>query len=145
MKKLLLISIMVISAIFANAQWQQTNGPYGGFVTCLATCGTNIFAGTYGGGVFLSTDNGSNWTPVNSGLLNHVVSSLAFSGSNIFAGTNGGGVFFSTDNGNNWTAVNSDLINYDVRCLVVSGLIFLPQRGGEVYFCPQTAVATGVR
>ncbi|MGA9364179.1 MAG: T9SS type A sorting domain-containing protein [Bacteroidota bacterium] len=38
------------SPIFA--QWVQTNGPYGGIVNCLATSGTNLFVGTFGGGVW---------------------------------------------------------------------------------------------
>ena len=41
----------------------------------LAVSGTNLFAGTYGGGVFLSTNNGTNWTAVNNGLTNSNVCS----------------------------------------------------------------------
>jgi hypothetical protein len=32
-------------------QWVQTNCPYGGTINCFAVSGTNLFAGTYGGGV----------------------------------------------------------------------------------------------
>jgi hypothetical protein len=35
-----------------QAQWIQTNGPYGGRVTCFAVSGTNLFAGTGGNGVW---------------------------------------------------------------------------------------------
>ena len=85
--------------------------------------GTNLLAGTYGGGVFLSTNNGTGWTAVNAGLppgLARRVSSFAMSVSNIFAGTLGG-VFLSTDNGTNWTTVNAGLTNPDILSLVVSG------------------------
>ena len=34
------------------AQWIQTNGPYGGRVRCFAVSGTDLFAGTWGGGVW---------------------------------------------------------------------------------------------
>ncbi|MBW8052088.1 MAG: hypothetical protein FVQ77_17440, partial [Cytophagales bacterium] len=61
-------------------------------VYSLAISGTNIFAGT-GGGVFLSTNNGSSWTAVNTGLTDLNVRSLAISGTNIFAGTWRGGVW----------------------------------------------------
>ncbi|HEX9970745.1 MAG TPA: regulator, partial [bacterium] len=61
------------------AQWTQTNGPYGGRVNSLAVSGTNLFAGTDGGGVFLSTNKGTNWTAVNTGLTNFKVRSLAVS------------------------------------------------------------------
>ena len=52
----------------------------------LAISGSNIFAGT-SDGVFLSSNNGSCWAAVNTGLTNTNVNSLAISGNNIFAGT----------------------------------------------------------
>ncbi|OGU74600.1 MAG: hypothetical protein A3H45_10575 [Ignavibacteria bacterium RIFCSPLOWO2_02_FULL_55_14] len=60
-------------------------------VSALAVSGTNLFAGTYGGGVFLSTNNGTSWTAASTGLTD--VSALAVSGTNLFAGTRGGGVW----------------------------------------------------
>jgi len=108
----------------------QTNGPYGGDVRCFAVSGRNIFAGTYGGGVFLSTNNGTSWTQVNNGLTNTVVLSLAVSGTNIFAGTYGG-VFLSMNNGASWTQVNNGLTNTWVRAIAVSGTnIFAGTSGG---------------
>lgn len=77
-------------------------------VLALAVSGTNVFAGTYGGGVFRSS-NGGSWTAVNTGLTNLSILSLKVSGANLFAGTNGGGVFLSTNNGASWTAVNNGL------------------------------------
>jgi hypothetical protein len=50
---------------------------------------TNLFAGS-GVGVFLSTNNGTNWTAVNTGLTRPIVHALAMSGTNLFAGTRGG-------------------------------------------------------
>jgi len=40
--------------------------------------GGNLLAGTYGSGVFLSTDNGTNWSAT--GLTNKIVRALAVSG-----------------------------------------------------------------
>ena len=37
----------------SNAQWIQTNGPYGGSVWSLTVIGSDIFAGGNGGGAFL--------------------------------------------------------------------------------------------
>jgi hypothetical protein len=54
---------------------------------------TNLFVGTFGGGVFLSTNNGANWTEVNQGLMNIDVRSLAISGATLFAGTCCGGIW----------------------------------------------------
>jgi photosystem II stability/assembly factor-like uncharacterized protein len=69
--------------------------------------GTDIFAGTDGGGIFRSTNNGTSWTAVNSGLPRIAyISSLAVSDSNIFAGGDLG-VYRTTSRGASWTALNS--------------------------------------
>ncbi|MBK7571731.1 MAG: hypothetical protein IPI10_08945 [Bacteroidetes bacterium] len=104
--RLVLAAIFLLFSNLINAQWVQTNGPYGGDVRCFAISGSNIFAGTIGGGVFLSTNNGNNWSPVNNGLTNPNVYSLAISGSNVLAGTLFG-LFISYDNGNSWTEINN--------------------------------------
>ena len=75
-----------------SGNWTQTSGPVGGTVVAFATLGSSLFAGT-NGGVFLSTNSGTSWTAVNTGLTNTVVNALAVSGSNLFAGTAGGGVW----------------------------------------------------
>ena len=103
-------------------------------VQALAVSGTNLFAGTYGGGVFLSTNNGTSWTEVNNGLTNTLVQALAVSGTNLFAGTYGGGVFLSTNNGTSWTEVNYGLTYTRVQALAVSGTnLFAGTRGGGVF------------
>ena len=71
-------------------------------------------------GVFLSTNNGTSWTAVNTGLTNTACPALAVSGTNLFAGTEGG-VFLSTNNGTNWTAVNAGLTDQSLPALAVSG------------------------
>jgi hypothetical protein len=44
-----------------------------------STNGANIFAGTEGRGVFLSTNNGTNWSPVNTGVAAVKVSAFVVS------------------------------------------------------------------
>jgi hypothetical protein len=90
-------------------------------VECMAVSGANFFAGTHGGGVFLSTNEGTTWNAVNSGLENTMVECMAVSGANLFAGTYGSGVFRSTDNGTSWTLARSGLIDWSVFSLAVSG------------------------
>ncbi len=184
-------ALIVFSALLCSnplfAQWAQTNGPYGGWVNALAISGTNLFAGTgggglsfhqqrhkldcgqfwldeylcrrpyclgheslcrTGGGVFLSTNNGTSWTVVNSGLTNTYVRALTVSGTNLFAGTNGG-VFLSTNNGTSWTAVNSGLPNTYVYALTVSGTNLFAGTGGGVFLSTNngtswTAVNSGL-
>ena len=102
MKKFLLLLVFASLVDFANSQWAQTNGPYGGQnIRCLASSGTNIFAGT-SNGVFISSNNGDLWTQVNNGLTNTQIRSIAIKDSNIFVGT-WNGVFLSNNNGSSWT------------------------------------------
>ncbi len=87
-----------------------------------------LFAGTYGSGVFRSTDRGASWLAVNNGLTNTSVGALALSPGfatdhTIFAGT-GRGVFRSTDGGDSWQPVNQgmppNLANNQIQSLVIS-------------------------
>jgi hypothetical protein len=96
----------------------------------------NIFAGIYGGGVFRSTNNGDNWNPVNTGLINPDVFALAInSNGHIFAGTIGGGVFRSTDNGDNWNPINTGLTNTSIVTLAINdvGIIFAGTSSSGVF------------
>ena len=106
--------------LFTNNGTSEAGSGLGGAnVISLAVSGANIFAGT-NGGVYLSTDNGTNWTAADSGLGTQVVYSLAVSDTNIFAGTQGNGVYLSTNNGTSWTAT-SVFGNGIVYSLAVSG------------------------
>jgi len=108
-----LISLNVFS-VRTQAQWVQTNGPYGGNVYSFAANGTNLFAGTYAG-VFLSTNNGTNWTPASAGLTNPYLRSFGVSpngagSAHLLAGTASppgllNGIFRSTNNGESWSMV----------------------------------------
>ncbi len=93
----------------------------------MAISGSNIFAGT-DEGVFLSTNDGGNWSAVNTGLIYNftnysgppAVNSLAISGNNIFAGTEEG-IYFSNDNGTKWTTANNGLTCPCVSSLTICG------------------------
>jgi Leucine-rich repeat (LRR) protein len=91
--------------------WQKTNLPYSKWTIALTiNSSDHIFAGTADGGVFRSTDNGSTWTAVNSGLSNlSVYSFTVLSPGDIFAGTSAGGIFRSVNEGTTWSAVNSGI------------------------------------
>ena len=102
-------------------------------VTSLAISGSNIFAGTDGDGVFLSTNSGNTWVAMNNGLspssfgLN--VYSLAINGSNLIAGTKNGGVFLSTNNGISWTEIS----RWNYENWIQSNVISLLFDGVDIY------------
>ena len=92
--------------------WRQTNGPYGGKITTLyKTTHGVLLAGTEGAGIFRSTDNGNNWTPVNTGLHNELngrsmdVAAIAEKGNKIYVGDSEA-FYISTDIGNTWQYVS---------------------------------------
>ncbi len=111
----------VLTSVAAQNFWQQTSGPIGADVRALAiTPSGTIFAGTIGGGVFRSRDNGAAWTPVNNDTLNLTV--LAFTqntSGNLFAATLGG-VFRSLNEGDNWTRTNVGLATLNIRGLAIN-------------------------
>ena len=81
----------------------------------------DVFAGTAGGGVFLSTDNGTEWVEINNGFSGSYVYSLVVNSSgDVFAGTEVG-VFLSTDNGTEWVQINNGLTDVtDVWSLAIN-------------------------
>ena len=83
-----------------------------------ATTPSQIYAGTYFKGLFLTTDGGATWS-------NPLLASVGAIGidphdpSTVYAGTWHDGAYKSTDVGANWTAINSGLAANDVYALVI--------------------------
>lgn len=115
---LLTCAVLILLAGTIHAQWTQTGGPNAGNVTALVVSGTKLFAGTFAGGVFVTSNNGDTWDAVNNGLTLPIINCLAVKGTTLFAGTAGGGVFRTTDNGATWTEQNTDLTNTEVNAIV---------------------------
>jgi hypothetical protein len=116
------LGILIAIPQMTGAQWVQTNGPCGSPITTLTASGSNLFAGTDTNGVFISTNNGATWKPVNRGWpSNTSIWSIAVNGNTVFAGTMNG-VFRSTDTSTSWSAINSGLpSNPGIGSLALSG------------------------
>lgn len=91
---------------FAPPQWM---GPDGGSVVALLVDPFDsdvIYAGSWGGGVYKSTNGGLSWFWASQGMDNFHVDTLAPDPSHpgtLYAGTHGGGVFKTTDGAMTWT------------------------------------------
>ncbi|HKQ79053.1 MAG TPA: Ig-like domain-containing protein [Blastocatellia bacterium] len=87
------------------ARWAKTSGPEGGRINSLLNAGGALFAGTNGGGVYRSSDDGQSWTAVNNGLSGQGLNvyALLSVGATLYAGTDGG-VYRSSDGAQSWTA-----------------------------------------
>lgn len=118
MKILFASFVFIITVYSTTAQW-ITKGPYGGAVTCLAAKGSNVFAGTFYGGVFLSADGGNTWSVSNNGLYPLNVAALTIADTGVLLG-NEYGIFLSTDNGASWAALDSFLPFPGIPCTALA-------------------------
>ncbi|MCX6165943.1 MAG: T9SS type A sorting domain-containing protein [Ignavibacteriae bacterium] len=116
------ILFFVFIAIFylhkdSFAQWEQMGGPYRASVYKLCLLGNNLYAGTYDGGIYRSTNYGSYWFPVNNGLLysNSEVNNITVNGNKLFACLYSKGIFCSLDSGKSWYQSNNGLTNLNVN------------------------------
>src|SRR5262249_22178799 len=85
--------------------------------------------------VFKSTNGGTSWAAINSGLTSPSVYALAIdfsSPATLYAGTSFDGVFKSTDGGTSWTAMNSGLTNPNVFALAMDPSAPATLYGGTV-------------
>jgi hypothetical protein len=116
----LLAMCMVLIPNPLNAQWVRSNGSNDSFFSFTSTTNvagdTNLFTGSNGGGVFLSTDNGTSWTAVNKGASFGSVRALAVTDTNLFAA--GYTVYLSGNNGKSWAPTT--LKNKDAAALAIS-------------------------
>ena len=152
---LYLIIALINFPTMIQAQWMQTNGPFGGTVHCIAA-NTNgdIFAGSENG-LFRSTDGGVNWTKLENFLNDGYVETLAINNNgNIFAGVAGAsnsGVFISNDNGNNWNQieqlgenqVNTIIISKSGEIFVANGAIFESTDNGNNWSSISDSITSG--
>ncbi|MDH7603574.1 MAG: T9SS type A sorting domain-containing protein [Melioribacter sp.] len=99
----------LLSQVFSQDYWLKSNGPASEPISSLIVNSNGyIFAGTYGKGVFLSTDNGNSW--LQTSLSDKWVNCMVISpNGSIFVGTDNAGIYRSTDNGTTWTTVNKNI------------------------------------
>jgi hypothetical protein len=95
-----------------------------------------VYAGTYTGSMYRSTDKGETWTSITGWDGNGGIRSFAFSELNIFTGTAGNGVYRSTDTGTSWTPINTGLTSFDIRSLAVCGTDLFAGTDGGVWRRP---------
>ncbi len=130
------LPVLILCLLFIakplSSQWSQA-GLDGNYIRTVTFSGANIFVGTSGDGMFHSTNNGSSWSVMSSGLTGVEFPAFALSGSNLYAGSEGNGVFLSANNGSSWSAL-APLTNQYVFALAVSGTdLYAGVDGGGVF------------
>jgi hypothetical protein len=81
-----------------------------------------LVAGTYGKGIYCSSDSGKTWAEKNTGLINPYVTCLTVSGNRIFAGIGGGEVFVSANRGASWKPFENTLMDTSGTVLEITKL-----------------------
>jgi len=129
-----LLLIFISCSLNAQDFWITANGPESGSIQAMTiTPAGQVLAGTDGGGIFRSINNGDDWNFA--GLPNvDVQSFLVDSMGHVYAGT-AEGVFRSDDNGINWSDFNNGLSNVDITSMVVgwNNIIFAGTYGGGIF------------
>ncbi len=116
----------------ASAEWERTNGPYGGDVLAIPSHGSYIFVDTRYAGVYRSSDEGLTWRPANVGINARsrytqsedsltMVSGFSSDGNDVYAAGNYSGLFRSTDFGASWFSVKGNLPDSAVQEVAATG------------------------
>jgi photosystem II stability/assembly factor-like uncharacterized protein len=103
----------------------------GGNVVCTAAAETLLFIGTYGNGVYFSSNYGKSWNAANRNY-EVGVKRLGIHGKCVFAATNYNGLIRTDDNGNNWLPINISSINVKALSFATSDsnlFVVSPQYG----------------
>jgi photosystem II stability/assembly factor-like uncharacterized protein len=120
MKRAFLL-LFVLCWISANAQWEQTNGPYGSR-QILAIAGTGndtIYVSSIYSGVFRSDDNGITWNDVSAGLSSLNVQDILVLPSGIVYAADSG-ISRSYNHGITWENADSGIVDPTVGSLAVN-------------------------
>ena len=140
LRRYFLVSVFTMfTAIALNAQWVRTNGPHTELTLALASGSndkgdTTIFAGTYNGGVYRSTDYGDSWTEIahdtsspsnRPGFTSKDIQLLAacsngFGGMCIFAVDSDRKLFRSFNSDTNWVNLDTCIANNFVYSIIIN-------------------------
>jgi photosystem II stability/assembly factor-like uncharacterized protein len=128
MKAIILFLSIIILQQISFAQWEQTAGPQGANIQSIfSTDNKTFYAGTFGKGIYKTTNKGATWNSMNNGLTSpnsQYVYSFASSGNYLFAG-NQDGIYRTNIDNNVWEPANSGIENTIMFSLLsVPGYLF---------------------
>jgi ligand-binding sensor domain-containing protein len=131
----ILLTILFATVMTTSAQWQQTSAPSGNSVNCLSVLNTDIFAGTAGGGIIMSSDSGGNWITKNVGISNLNIRAIeSDTNGNLYAGSNSVVLYTSSDTGNTWTSHSAGGTGTAISSIAVYGTnVFLGEVNDGVF------------
>ena len=105
------------------------------------TNGSNIYAGSSFGGIYFSSNGGSNWAGFNSGISSLKISCLISDNGTMYAATSDSGLFRYESN--TWKAVNinSGITYTHLTCLYADSTnIYIGTDRGTIYKGPKASI-----
>lgn len=132
-------------AIASNAQWQQTNGPYGGYINDIMVDGSNIYV-VAGGSLYKSTNGGMKWNTIMVDTMGIV--KIVKDSNFLFIGTKKG-VYKSSDDGLRWNLsgnigaqlfVTDMILNDATLIIAASDSVFTSADYGETWISKNDGV-----
>jgi hypothetical protein len=109
--------LLILFDCKTNAQWIKST-VFESPVTSLYVKEEKLFAGTYYGGIYFSSDNGLHWNSCRPYQYDGGIYAFTATDSFMFAGSGGNGIFRSDPQDSNWQAVNNGLTNLTVYALI---------------------------
>lgn len=130
MKNLAVLFLSLSINLSLYAQWQQTNGVFGGRTYCFKETFGGIYVGTYNG-AYYSNDTARNWIRKSNGISSgKAIFSMVNNGGNLLIGTNDG-IYASTNAGATWSDVSLGLTNTFIRSILIdSAFVFAASQDG---------------
>lgn len=130
--KYIYLFLFCIISLTVSAQWKYADFPDGGDVFHLTYHNNTVYAGSPWG-LFISRDNGKNWTEIKS-ISRYDINCFTTVGNTVFAGTYEG-IYKTTDNGNSWTTIDTKgLTNHNITSLAIKDAsIFALTNYGQIF------------
>lgn len=111
-RTILFLTFTLLFHIHLWSQWTQVNSFPAVYVKDVISSGSILYAGSYGTGIYKSTDASETWVQVNNGLIttqSRNVNQLLLTGTILYSASDDG-IYKSTDGGSNWVKKSTGLI-----------------------------------
>jgi len=123
-----------VHRVFKADTAQTLDGLNSEWITVVLAVGDTVFAGTFGGKIYRSTNSGLSWEAPFELTGGPSITCLMENEGSLFVGTEGLGVYRSTNKGNSWNPANGRLRTTNVLGLVLKGSRLFAATGGDVLY-----------
>lgn len=121
--------------------WNPSNTGLTNPVHSFLSDGNKLYAGAWGSKVYVSTNNGANWTVSGSGINQSYISTLLKAGTEIFAVSYADAVYASSDSGLTWVQRNDSLRRICASTIFeFNNTLYLATMGSGIYLSTNSGV-----